>query len=269
LLVSADRSLARIPFDVLGVSVDTYVPLGHTWDVAWLCGLFNPASRRPGSQSAGVSALVLADPRPSPEVLRRFAEGTGLPLAIHEAALVARLVPGSMLLTGVEASGPALFGAWENARYLFIAAHVIRDPEIPFISFIPLGTAGSGHGLAESTLDDPEIRRADLSRCELVVLSGCGSGAPFVDLSTDAASLGESFLDAGAHAVVHTAWAVRDDDASRLMESFVRHWRERGLGPVQALNAAKREAAADSTRNIVDPASWGAFSIALNEWPAH
>jgi CHAT domain-containing protein len=145
---------------------------------------------------------------------------------------------------------------------------VIRDPEIPFISFIPLGTTGNNSSTAESTLDDPEIRRTDLSGCELVVLSGCGSGAPFVDLSTDVASLGESFLDAGAHAAVHTQWAVRDDEASHLMRSFLGLWREQGLSPIQALNAAKRDAASpDSKVSYLTPVSWGAFSIALNDLP--
>jgi hypothetical protein len=267
LLVSTDRSLARIPFDVLSVSASKYIPLGSAWDVAWLHGL-PEKPRRPSIRSTNLGALVLADAHPSPEVLRRFAEGVGLPLAIDEAVLAAQLVPGSELRIGIDASARALFEAWENARYIYIAAHVIRDPEIPFISFIPLGTTGNNSSTAESTLDDPEIRRTDLSGCELVVLSGCGSGAPFVDLSTDVASLGESFLDAGAHAAVHTQWAVRDDEASHLMRSFLGLWREQGLSPIQALNAAKRDAASpDSKVSYLTPVSWGAFSIALNDLP--
>ncbi len=268
LLVSADRSLARIPFDVLSVSGNAYVPIGRAWDVAWFHGLPGAPSRERAPHLPKGTALVFADPRPSPEVLRRFAEGAGLPLAIEEAGEVARMIPGSTLRTGVDASTHALFDSWESARFIHIAAHVIRDPEIPFITFIPLGAAQTNEEIAESTLDDPEIRHADLSGCELVVLSACGSGAPFVDLTVDAPSLSESFLDAGAHAVIHTQWAVRDDDAARLMKSFVRHWRERGLSPVQALNEAKRDAAAAAPNGLLpDPASWGAFSISLNVWP--
>ena len=110
-----------------------------------------------------------------------------------------------------------------------------------------------------------DVRSADLSGCELVILSACASGAPY--LASDrrlGPSMGEAFLDAGAWAVIQTSWPVADRDARRFVERFVSIWKP-GSDPVAALADTRRQFIQDGE----SPRVWAAWSIHLAgaPWP--
>jgi len=103
------------------------------------------------------------------------------------------------------------------------------------------------------------LRKADLSGCALVVLSGCSSGAPYSDLERWGPSLGDAFLDAGAHAVIQTFWPVEDLQSRRAMSRWAEAWAAGGT-PVQALCDIRR-ARLERGGAAGDPHFWAAYAI--------
>jgi CHAT domain-containing protein len=105
-------------------------------------------------------------------------------------------------------------------------------------------------------LDLVDVRSADLSRCQLVVLSSCGSGASYLSGRLSAPSLAEAFLQAGARAVISTSWSVADDDGSRVMHAFAEKYAS-SKDPISALGEARRQLIKDEA----PPHVWAAYSI--------
>src|SRR4029079_16781096 len=110
-----------------------------------------------------------------------------------------------------------------------------------------------------------EIRQTNLFGCNLVVLSGCGTGAAYTNEKGSAPSLGDAFLDAGAHAVVHTRWRVEDKESYELAKNFIKSWAN-GESPITALNNAERDA---WRRSGGEPSStWTSYAISVSEIPS-
>lgn len=230
--VTPDGILCQLPFEALTLSASEYEPLSAQADVAWVRFV---AAREPG-RGRGV---VVSDPRYPEALVRRYSIlASSLPHGAVETAAVRAAFPDATVLEQGGATRQELERVWERARFLYFASHVIRDPQVPYLTFAPLSRAASGRD-DKSYLEIPDILAADLSNCDLVVLSGCSSGATYVEPHAVAPSLGEAFLDAGAGAVVHTAWDVSDEHAAALMREFVQAWIE-SADPIAALGEARR-----------------------------
>ena len=252
LLITPDGPLRQLPFELLNLSATGFEPLMQRWDVAY--------GDRPGRRVPRRSgpAVILADPLPAPELRRTIAPGT-LREARVEAESVRRAWPGSRFFEGPGAIKPAVLASWREASRIHVAAHLMRDPEIPFLAYFPMAKSAPDAPADDSYLEMADIRATDLSGCELVVLSACASGAPYVASGNRIGpSMGDAFLDAGAHAVIQTLWPVEDAEARRFVERFVKTWKP-GNDPVAALAAARRAAQGDGE----PPWVWGAWSIHL------
>ena len=149
---------------------------------------------------------------------------------------------------------------------IYFLGHVIHNPEVPFLTTIPLTPPNGPHLSTESALDIADIRSADLTKCRLAVLSGCGSGAPFADGVITAPSLGDAFLDAGASASMQTFWQIRDESPVFRPEEAVRLWKEEGLSLPEAVSAVRRDAMA-GPHGIRHPFGWGAWSLKTGSAP--
>lgn len=114
-------------------------------------------------------------------------------------------------------------------------------------------------------VDISDIRSQSMDACDIVVLSGCSSGAPYLATRTAAPSLGDVFLDAGAGAVVQTFWAVVDDYARDIMTSYVQTWESEGTPAVKGL-ADVRRAALQGPRGVRHPFGWASYSIKLERF---
>ena len=234
LLVTADGFLCRLPFEVLSLAADRYEPLLATHDVAYL------RLWRDDSPAHEGTAVLVSHPAYPTGLRRRYSVlNEDLKLGAEEAELFRRLLPHSVLLDGAQATKHDLLERWKGARFLYFACHVVQDPEVPYIAFVPMATAASGRD-EDAYLELSDILNADLSGCELVVLSSCASGAPYVEERVASPSLGDAFVDAGAKAVVSTFWSVRDDAAARAMREFARAYRGQGADAVAALGEARR-----------------------------
>jgi len=256
-LVTATDCLAGFPFETLDVGTNGYSPLAATTDFAWV-RYWNNVESTPGD-----SALVVYEPLYPASLRRRHSIlNETLPSSALEAADVVQLLPRSTALRGADATKQNLVDRWQRARIVYIAGHFVQDPELPYMMFIPMSEDPKSHADA-AYLEVADVRSTDLSRCRLVVLSGCASGAPYVNGPLVAPSLADVFADAGASAVVSTSWAVRDDTAAHFMREFVRNYVAGENDPIGALGRARRALAAEKP----DPHFWAGFAVTISQLP--
>jgi CHAT domain-containing protein len=167
---------------------------------------------------------------------------------------------GARLLMNSVATKRALTSFWEDVGFFVVSAHFVRDPETPYLTFLPLARDPEHSDPDAAYLDLTDVRRADLSGCALVVLSGCASGAPYSDTAVWGPGLGDAFLDAGAGSVIQTFWQVRDLQSRKLVTEWAHAWAT-GKSPVEALCAVRRKVYAESGLTL--PFSWAAYAIEL------
>jgi len=247
--------LAAIPLEALDLgSGERYEPLGSRLEAATLRGA---ASGR--APATGVS--VLAAPELSDAELRLHPGLVPLLQSAAEAEDVRRAWPRARVLTGAAATEADVLASWTDAGLIHVAAHLVRLEEIPYYDFIPL--APDRTGTRDATLEVADVRQCDLSRCELVVLSTCASGVPYVGRRRVGPSMADAFLDAGARAVLRSLSPVEDGEARRFVGAFLDAWRVNGHDAVAAVHAARlRLSAHDPAWD--SPAAWATWSVAVN-----
>jgi CHAT domain-containing protein len=260
LLISPDAFLDALAFEALNLSDVGYSPVLRDRDVAYLRYFRSGRVSKPRA----MPALAVVEPKVPRSIQRRHQGIRPLERGADEVHELAELLPGSTVLSGVDASKQRLMRSWQGAHVLYFATHVFRDSEAPYLNYIALAAPESI--AAESYLGVSDIRAADLTACELVVLSACASGAPYVAQTFSGVSLAGAFLDAGAHAAVRTLWNVRDEDAQRIMSRFMHHWIRLDQPPVKALGDARRELLG-SVETATHPFTWAAYGIELTRLP--
>jgi tetratricopeptide (TPR) repeat protein len=253
ILITPDGWLSLLPFGALDLTPGPgYAPLLGRYEIA--CLRYQTTAAPP----ARGAPLVVIDPLISPELRRRYPSLHPLATDRREVTMASNRFPRAEVLTGRQATKARILEAWGSAPLLYVASHVVRDPEAPYLTFVPVAAAGSADGDADY-LSMEDVTAADLHGCVLAILAGCASGVPYVSSGGEAPSLGEVFLDAGAHAVVETFFPVRDEETATIMNRFLGAWSEAGMDPVTALTRARREALAN-THDF----GWAAFSVELS-----
>jgi CHAT domain-containing protein len=256
ILITAGDILDRIPFEALDVGNGRdYTPLLMKHDVAYLRHV-TPAGGK-ASENPGV---ILVSDKLSQAQRKRFPFVQPLPQAPIEAEILAALEPKARLLAGPSASKAELRSLWEDAPFIYFITHTLRDPQVPYLMLIPVAVPENSAAPDAAYVDFSDIRTADFRRCRLVVLSGCSSGAPYVNERISAPAMGDAFLDAGAAAVIQTFWDVRDEDARKLMSLFVPAWQSGESSAVAALCEARRTIIRRSG-GIRDIYRWAAYFI--------
>ena len=89
-----------------------------------------------------------------------------------------------------------------------------------------------------------EVLGLDLVGTELVVLSACQTGIGKVRQGEGVYGLQQSFLEAGARAVLSTLWSIDDDATQELMTRFYRQYLATGT-PQRALRRVQRDMLVD------------------------
>lgn len=287
-LVTADGFLGLIPFETFDMGEgDEYTPLLMHRDVAYLrytdwaegprgsalphipasprgsAGPHTPVGPHiPDSTTRAYPGVILVNAEPSKGLLKRYPFQPELEEVMAEGETVATMNPGARFLAGSSASKSNLLSMWENASFIYMAAHMLRDPQVPYLMLIPLASTDEPSGPDAAYLDVTDIRAADFGRCRIVILSGCSSGSPYLEARIAGPSLGDVFLDAGAGAVVHTFWDVLDSDARQLMTAYIRKWDSPGFSNIRALCDVRRTAF-QSSGEARHPFGWAAYSIKL------
>ncbi len=263
LLITTDGFLDCIPFEAFDIGTGgEYTPLIERFDVAYLCHLGSSGANR-DNDNPGV---VIVNSGCGSVVQKRYALGHRLEYVEEEGQSVAAMDSNAILLQGGDATKQEIKKRWEKASYLYFATHIIRDPEIPYLVLIPLAGPEGGSSPESCFLDFADIRSADFSGCDVVVLSGCSSGAPSVASTVIGPSLGDAFLDGGAAVVIDTFWDVKDAEAWRLMIRYARELEETDRNHIRSLCNARRALLAE------DPASrhsfdWASYAIRIGGLP--
>jgi CHAT domain-containing protein len=185
-----------------------------------------------------------------------------LPEAEEEGRSLAAIDTSAVLLVNSRATKPRLRELWENAPYVYIAAHAGAD-ELPYLSAVSLAAPQDDQTPDADVLDVTDIRAADLRRCDLVVLSGCSSGLQYIAAMGAAPSLGDAFLDAGAGAVIHTFWDITDDDARRIGAAFTEEWKSAKKNEIRAIADARR-ARVRGPKGVRHPFFWASYAITVS-----
>ncbi len=270
LLVCPDGVLAFLPFEaLLRMEGDRRERAVERWEMAYVPSATIASLGAGRGEAPGEGILAVGDPSypgESPAAApagSRDAELRGmgllrrLPGTAAEARAVAALVPAEkrVLLLRERASVAALRDALAATKgrlaSLHLACHGHLDAERPWLTGLVLA---GGEVLG---LDD--IYRMKVP-ADLVVLSACESGRGRILQGEGVMGLARGFLHAGASRVVVSDWAVSDEAARALMESFYRRMLREGRSPGEALRAAKIEALR-SGGPLAHPAHWAAFVL--------
>jgi CHAT domain-containing protein len=252
LRIVPDGPLARLPFPALvAPGSGRYLVEDHALGLVPSGSFYARARRRP-VPPAGTGALVVGDPDFDP---RAFPDLRRLPWAAREAAGVAALYPGSVLLTGADADRARFLGLLGGRALVHFAGHTLVSGEHPDSSMlllaptVPGGDRGAVYG--------HELAALDLARNRLVVLSSCAGAAGRLSESEGVLSLARLLLAAGAQGVVAALWEADDEVTAALFLEFHRSLRA-GADPLAALRAAQlAQISAGEDRG----ASWAAFAV--------
>ncbi|MCP4546501.1 MAG: CHAT domain-containing protein [bacterium] len=259
LLISGDGVLSDFPFGILN--------LGDTTDYRPLLVDYSPAvlhsMRTPGQRTINTSELIVGAPDISPALKRRFPSLVNSVGAV-EAHIAAELFPSSELLEGRDAFKSAIKARWGDVAILYIAGHLMRDPNLPIRTILPLAEDPNDSSQLQDRILIADVLETDFSGCGLVVLSGCDSGSRHVAGQFEAPSLAEGFMNAGAGSVVYTSWPVRDSQASNLMSRFCDTLVLKDRNALESLIGAQRMMLEEDGDHS-HPAVWGAYSIMLGD----
>jgi hypothetical protein len=159
------------------------------------------------------------------------------------------------LLSEGDATKSALLANAAGATHLHIATHgffgLESDTSSPRrealasrapLSLCGLALAGANRGddgAFEGLITADELALADLSRCELVVLSACDTNVGIASAGQGVASFQKALHAAGAKTVVTSLWKVDDAAARELMLAFYAALWNDGAEPQVALWRAK------------------------------
>jgi tetratricopeptide (TPR) repeat protein len=256
LFITAEGFTGRLPFEALDIGTGgSYKPLLSAFDVGYVRHL----REIPAGIPAG-NGLVVANSssgRPGLDIC-----SPPLSKAIVEANKVAGWYPGSEVLVNDTATKANVISSWQKASFLYLATHLVEDPDVPYLSLVPLAPPGGSSDPETSCLDMADIRGADFTLCNAVVLNQCSSGKAYLGSHNKSPGLSSAFLDAGAGSVIQTLWNIRDDEAGEFMPSIVPELGSSPVDLVRAVSRAKRSRM-QGPSGVRHPFAWAPYTIQL------
>ncbi|MGH7731624.1 MAG: CHAT domain-containing protein [Candidatus Eiseniibacteriota bacterium] len=263
-VVSADGSIARLPFEVLDIGTGPdYEPLLARHDVVYARPV-PPVRRRAGD---GTTLILLG----AEEAAGEHARPASLMAAEAEAARARARLPNSRVVLSNQIAKQALLDDWSNASVLYVVAHLVRDREAPLLCYFPMTFGARPNRVEDTYLDLFDVRTVDLTGCRLAVLSSCASGEPYVVGGRAGSSMADALIDGGASAVIHTRWQVRDEVAAVVAPRLTEAWLDAARDPVSAWCAARR-GMMQGAQGWRHPFEWAAWSVTVGlptrPWPA-
>jgi CHAT domain-containing protein len=215
--------------------------------------VFTRASTSAAARRSTSHALVVGNPHFDRRLWRGLSD---LPGAESEAGDVARLYPGSEILTGREATKAAFLTGARLSEVVHYAGHAAASADAPAkarLLFSPDPREADSGALYLS-----DLGRAGLPRTRVVVLAACRSAGGAVSRVEGALSLGRPFLAAGVPDVVGSLWDIDDSTSHRFFVDFHRALLAEG-DPVVALRKAQIAHLRSNDSSLSHPASWAAF----------
>jgi hypothetical protein len=254
--IAADGPLGRLPFELLDASNGgDYLPLLARAEVRYLRHV-RPRSPRGGAEQS----VILADSGAVSSPNGRRTRLSRLTAVQTEVERARRILPNPRVVHGSALSKRSLLAAWARSSTIYVAAHLVRDPDAPLFNYFPIAFGGAGGLSADHYIDIRDVRDTDLRRCGLVVLSSCASGEAYIAGTHSGPSMADAFLDAGAEAVIHTRWRVRDESAATTAPRLAGAWLQAKRGGGEDWLATRRHLIR-GPRGIRHPFEWAAWSV--------
>ena len=201
--------------------------------------------------SATVAAALSARPRTAPasgEMLIVGVPDLAAPLIGDEVDQLSRLMTSATVLRDEAATRSAVSAALAKADSAHLALHGLFLPEAP---------GASGLRLSDGWLTARDIRRIPRLP-QMIVLSGCETGATVVRDGDEHFGLVSALMSGGATDIIASLWPVHDRSTAAMMAQLHRRRAQPGSrheSPATALRAAALEARQISPH----PAHWAAF----------
>ena len=198
LIVAPHEFLHYLPFHAL-LDGDDY--LGDRFSISYTpsASIQYLCTTRSGTAAQG--ALVMGVPDPA------------TPYIEDEVRAVASVLPNAEVFLQGDATLDVLREKGCHSRFVHIATHCSFRRDNPMFSSISLGNS-------ELSLFD--LYQLSLP-CELVTLSGCGTGLNVVVGGDELLGLKRGLLYAGAQGVLLTLWDVNDQSTAEFMKLFYQH----------------------------------------------
>lgn len=251
-LLSEKKRLAVIQSGDLG-----YLPIGL------LAGADGVAVRQRWStfQIVDLGLFLQGEGEERQERIAAFANADGSLLhSQREAEAVVSMYPGSLLLSGAEATESRAKNIPSGYSILHFATHGVLDYTDVEKSWLALAADPSAGEDGRLTLS--EIWGiTNLADCRMVILSACNSAIGDTLVEGWPINPANAFLQVGVPTVLATLWKVDDEATARLIVEFYRSLRQRGAA--DALQHAQNVLAADP--RYADPYYWAPF-ILLGDW---
>jgi tetratricopeptide (TPR) repeat protein len=231
LIVAPHDFLHHLPFHALldekGRALGDRFTVSYTpsASVYYLC------ATKPGTPAGGSLVMGLPDP--------------AAPQIEHEVRAVAAVLPDSEIFLGAAATAQVLRENGPASRFVHIATHGCFRRDNPMFSSIRLG---------DSHLSLFDLYQLDLP-CELVTLSGCGTGLNMVVGGDELLGLVRGLLYSGARSVLVTLWDVNDESTAEFMKVFYEAL------PANGKAVAMREAMSEIRRRYAHPYYWAPFLL--------
>jgi CHAT domain-containing protein/predicted Zn-dependent protease len=214
LIIEPDSILSDVPWPALVDPQQQY--LGSRFAIAVSPGLgYWLNLRSPAAISPEKTALVVGMPSIASRVAPRF---PALPDADREARIIAFQFRHSRLLTGTEATAPAIQEEISHSQVFHFAGHAISN--VKKSGLVVASVTGTGGNEDEPTLlSASDLENAALQHLQLVVLSACATAETEKGF-TGPDTLVRGFLRAGVPYVVASRWPVDSHTTQQTMTEF-------------------------------------------------
>jgi CHAT domain-containing protein/Tfp pilus assembly protein PilF len=231
LIVAPHEFLHYLPFHAL---LDGDSPLGDRYTVSYTpsASVYYLCCTKNATASEGCLVLGVAD--------------AAAPHILDEVTAVSRVLPNAEVFTGPQATHQVLREKGPHSRIVHIATHGWFRQDNPMFSSISLGN---------SDLSLFDLYQLSLP-CELVTLSGCGTGLNVVVGGDELLGLKRGLLYAGAQGLLLTLWDVHDQSTAEFMKLFYQH-----LGSGGDKAKAIQSAMFEIRRAYPHPFYWAPFTL--------
>jgi CHAT domain-containing protein len=215
LIIAPHEFLHYLPFHAL---LDGDTPLGDRFTISYTpsASVYYLCAIKKGGPWRG--SLILGVP------------DAATPHILNEVNAVSQVLRDAEVFTGAEATHQVLREKGPASRIIHIATHGWFRQDNPMFSSISLGN---------SHLSLFDLYQLSLP-CELVTLSGCGTGLNVVVGGDELLGLNRGLLYAGAQGLLLTLWDVHDQSTAEFMKLFYQHL-ESGRDKAKAMQWAMAE----------------------------
>jgi CHAT domain-containing protein len=203
------------------------------------------------------SVLLIGDPAFDPG----FALAHGLsrlPGAKREVTDIADMYAShTEVLLDTQATVPRFLGEARKSDVIHVAGHAIANAEAPFRSLLLLAPSPGDPGALDA---ETLVRKLQLDRTRLVVLSACSSAGGLPIGPEGVAPLVRPLIGAGVPAVVGSLWDIDDATASTLLVSFHRRYRQ-GSDAAVAMQNAQLDLLRTKKPGLASVLVWAPFEV--------